>query len=145
MILNKTCTPLGLTLVMPKKNLTKNLTIYTKTYYNVFMEERLIIWDEVKNAENKRKHKIGFEVAQYVFADSLRIWRIDRSENNSSTETRWQTIGKVGEIFFVVYTEQEEGDIFITRIISAREAEKHERRSYNGYYTINGKGWTKDT
>jgi len=109
------------------------------------MEERRIIWDETKNAENKQKHKIGFEVAQYVFSDPLRIWRPDRSEHNTSGEERWQTIGKVGKTFFVVYAEQEEGDVNITRLISAREAEKHERRSYNGYYQIDGKGWTKDT
>jgi uncharacterized DUF497 family protein len=109
------------------------------------MEDRRIIWDEAKNAENKQKHKIGFEVAQYVFSDLLRIWRLDRSEHNTSGEERWQTIGKVGKTFFVVYAEQEEGDINITRLISAREAEKHERRSYNGYYQIDGKGWTKDT
>ena len=109
------------------------------------MDERHIIWDEDKNADNKRKHKISFEVAQYVFSDPLRIWRLDRSENNSSAETRWQTIGKVGKTFFVVYTEQKEGETNTTRIISAREAEKHERRSYNGYYNIDGKGWTKDT
>jgi len=109
------------------------------------MDERRIIWDEAKNAENKLKHKIGFEVAQYVFSDPLRIWRSDRSKKNTSGEDRWQTIGKVGNIFFVVYTEQEEGTANITRIISARKAEKHERRTYNGYYTIDGKGWTKDT
>ena len=109
------------------------------------MEERWIIWDEAKNLENKLRHKIGFEVAQYVFSDPLRIWRLDKSKSNTSGEDRWQTIGKVGKTFFVVYTEQEEGDINITRIISARKAEKHERRSYNGYYQIEDKGWTKDT
>ena len=109
------------------------------------MEERIIVWDEAKNAENKQKHKIGFEVAQYVFADPLRIWRFDRSENNASGEERWQTIGRVGKTFFVVYAEQEEGDVNVTRILSAREAEKHERRSYNGYYQIDNKGWTKNT
>jgi len=104
-----------------------------------------IIWDEAKNADNKMKHKIGFEVAQYVFSDPLRVWRFDRSDGNTSGETRWQTIGKVGKIFFVVYAEQEEGISTTVRLISAREAEKHERRSYNGYYNIDGKGWTKDT
>jgi uncharacterized DUF497 family protein len=79
-----------------------------------------------------------------VFLDPLRVWRLDRSEGNTTGETRWQTIGKVGKTLFVVYTEQEEGAVNITRIISAREAEKHERRSYNGYYTIDNKGWTKD-
>jgi uncharacterized DUF497 family protein len=109
------------------------------------VEERNIVWDEAKNAENRQKHKIGFEVAQYVFSDPLRIWRFDRSENNTSGEERWQTIGRVGKTFFVVYTEQEEGDIIVTRIISAREAEKQERRSYNGYYQIDNKDWTKNT
>jgi len=109
------------------------------------MEERLIIWDEAKNEKNKQKHKISFEVAQYVFADPLRIWRFDRSESNRSGEERWQTIGEVGEIFFVVYSEQEEDSRVITRMITAREAEKSEKRSYNGYYQIDDYGWTKDT
>jgi len=114
-------------------------------YYIIKVEERIIVWDEAKNAENKQKHKIGFEVAQYVFADPLRIWRFDRSENNTSGEERWQTIGRVGKTFFVVYTEQEEGNANVTRILSARKAEKHERRSYNGYCQIDDKGWTKNT
>ncbi|MDR0496648.1 MAG: BrnT family toxin [Treponema sp.] len=110
------------------------------------MDERRIVWDEAKNMDNKKNHKIGFEVAQYVFSDSFRIWRHDRSDSNTSGEDRWQTIGKVGRyFFFVIYTEREEKTINITRIISAREAEKHERRSYNGYYTIDNKGWSKDS
>ena len=104
-----------------------------------------ITWDEAKNAENIQKHKISFDVAQYVFSDPMRIWRLDRSENNTSGEERWQTIGKVGKTFFVVYTEQEEETEKITRIVTARKAEKHERRSYNGYYAIDNKGWSKDS
>jgi len=110
-------------------------------HYIVNMEERRIIWDESKNVENKKKHKIGFEDAQYVFADIDRIERIDQSENNTSGEIRWQTIGKVGELLFVVYTERGEE----MRLITAREAKKHERRSYNGYYQIDGSGWSKAT
>jgi uncharacterized DUF497 family protein len=109
------------------------------------MANRRVVWDEAKNAENKQKHKISFEDAQYVFADPLRIWRLDRSENNTSGEERWQTIGKIGKNLFVVYTEQEKGNVNETRLITAREAEKHERRSYSGYYRIDNKGWTKDS
>ncbi|GHT86860.1 hypothetical protein FACS1894137_13050 [Spirochaetia bacterium] len=48
-----------------------------------------IEWDEVKNEQNKRDHEgLGFELAQYVFADP-------------------------------------------------------ERRSYHGYYNIDGEGWAK--
>ena len=51
--------------------------------YTINMEERRIAWDENKNTENKLKHKIGFEDAQYVFADLDRIERVDRSERNT--------------------------------------------------------------
>ena len=97
-------------------------------------------WSEEKNEENKLRHKgLGFEIAQLVFADPERLERIDRSENNVSEEERIQTLGKVGEIMFVVYTTRGTNK----RIISARFAEKHEKRRYNGYYHIDGKGWSK--
>ena len=101
-----------------------------------------IEWDEDKNEKNKREHNgLGFEDAQYVFTDPERLERFDRSEENTSGEERWQTLGKVGAVLFVVYTERGENK----RIISARIAEKHERRSYNGYYEIDGRGWSKAT
>ncbi|MDR1785282.1 MAG: BrnT family toxin [Spirochaetaceae bacterium] len=101
-----------------------------------------IEWDAVKNETNKREHNgLGFEVAQYVFSDPQRLERLDRSEHNASGEERWQTLGKVGPVFFVVYTERRANK----RIISARAADKAERRSYYGYYQIDGKGWTKAT
>ncbi|MCL2793538.1 MAG: BrnT family toxin [Spirochaetaceae bacterium] len=98
-------------------------------------------WDESKNARNKQEHNLSFEAAQYVFTDPLRIERIDQSENNTSKEERWQTIGMVDKVLFVVYTEREENK----RIIMARIANKAERKSYNGYYQVNGKGWAKAT
>ena len=105
------------------------------------MEERRIVWDEDKNADNKRKHGIGFETARFVFADSNRLERIDRSEGNISGEERWQSLGMAEGIVFVVYTERETENE--TRLITARLAEKAERRSYNGYYRIDNKGWSK--
>jgi uncharacterized DUF497 family protein len=99
-----------------------------------------IEWDEAKNEINRREHNgLSFEVAQYVFSDPERIERLDRSENNASGEVRWQTIGRVGPVFFVVYTERGENK----RIITARAADKAERRSYHGYYQIDGEGWRK--
>jgi uncharacterized DUF497 family protein len=101
-----------------------------------------IEWDDDKNEINKLNHDgLGFEDAQYVFADPKRLERLDHSEKNTSSEERWQTLGMVGKVLFVVYTERGENK----RIISARVAEKHERRSYNGYYQIDGKGWAKAT
>jgi len=100
-----------------------------------------IEWDEAKNILNIQDHKLSFEVAQYVFADTERLERFDRSESNTSQEERWQTIGKVGAVFFVVYTERGNDK----RIITARKANKEERRIYNGYNKINGSGWSKAT
>ena len=107
------------------------------------MEERRIVWTAEKNADNKLKHGISFETAQYVFADPNRLERIDRSESNVSGEERWQTIGKAEGIVFVVYTEREVDGLEETRLITARLAHKAERRSYNEYYRIENKGWAK--
>jgi uncharacterized DUF497 family protein len=58
-------------------------------------------WDEAKNEINKLEHNgLNFEVAQYVFLDPERIERLDRSEHNASGEDRYQTLGKVGPVFF---------------------------------------------
>ena len=98
-----------------------------------------IEWDKRKAEVNLKEHKVSFETAQYVFADPERLERFDRSENNTSAEDRFQTLGMVNKVLFVVYTEREENK----HIISARLADKTERRSYNGYYQIDGKGWGK--
>jgi uncharacterized DUF497 family protein len=104
------------------------------------MRQTGVEWDDDKNEINKQQHNgLGFELAQFVFADPERIERIDRSAGNTSGEERWQTIGKVDKVFFVVYTERAENK----RIISARVATKKERRSYNGYYEIDGNDWSK--
>jgi len=101
-----------------------------------------IEWDEEKNEINKRDHEgLGFEDAQYVFTDPERLERLDQSEGNSAGEERWQTLGMVEKVIFVVYTERGENK----RIITARLAGKTERRSYNGYYHIDGMGWSKAT
>ena len=97
-------------------------------------------WDDEKNEVNKLEHEgLGFELAQLVFADLNRLERIDRSQSNTSGEERWQTLGMAGKVLFVVFTERGERK----RIISARLANKAERRSYYGNYQIDGKGWSK--
>jgi uncharacterized DUF497 family protein len=107
------------------------------------MDERRIVWDEDKNAENKLKHGIGVETAQFVFADPDRLWQLDRSEGNTSGEERWQSLGKAEGVVFVVYTESEAEGVNEIRLITARLAKKEERRSYHGYYRIDNKGWSK--
>jgi uncharacterized DUF497 family protein len=59
-----------------------------------------IDWDSSKADDNLKKHKISFETAQYVFFDPERLERYDRSESNTSGESRWQTIGRVDGTLF---------------------------------------------
>jgi len=110
-------------------------------YDNISMKLSGINWTEDKNTLNKKDHGLSFEAAQYVFTDPERLERFDRSENNTSTEERWQTLGMVDKVLFVVYTERGTDK----HIITARLADKTERRSYHGYYEIDGKGWSKAT
>jgi len=127
-------------LAIPDKSYnTRHLDRQYKLYDNVYMPLDGITWDERKARSNLEKHGVSFETAQYVFSDPERLWRLDRSEYNASVEERWQTIGKVGKVLFVAYVEFGKR----THIISARLADKSERRSYNGYYHTDGKGWTK--
>ena len=107
------------------------------------MKDRRIVFDPEKATENLKKHRVSFEIAALVFLDPLRLERLDDSVSNKSKEERWQTLGRVGKLFFVVYTEvtDEEGEA--TRLISARIATRAEQRSYNGHDDDNFKGWTK--
>jgi uncharacterized DUF497 family protein len=98
-----------------------------------------IEWDSEKARLNLLKHHVSFETAQYVFSDPQRLERGDRSESNTAGEERWQTLGTVDETLFVVYSETGTAK----RLITARLATKAERRTYNGYYQIDGEGWAK--
>lgn len=88
------------------------------------------IWDENKNLKNIARHGINFKTAAHVFNDSLRIEVID--ENHSENEPRFDTIGLVEQVLFVVYCDQDIYDISSEiRFISARPATKKEIQLYN--------------
>ena len=87
-------------------------------------------WDEAKNLINQRKHGLSFEEAVQVFRDPLQVSLQDRIENG---EERWQTFGLVGGVLLVMvaHTVQEEDQAeTVVRIISARRADRKERRFY---------------
>lgn len=81
-------------------------------------------WDEDKNQTNKRKHGISFETAMHVFNDPYRIEIYDFE--HSISEDRYNTIGIVENVLFVVYTERNDN----IRLISARHATAEERSIY---------------
>ncbi len=83
------------------------------------------VWDSRKNEANIRKHGIPFEVAVLVFNDEKIIERFDKS-HSSAGEERWNAIGMVEKVLFVVFTEVND----CVRIISARKATREEIYEY---------------
>jgi len=85
----------------------------------------LVEYDPAKAASNRKKHGVSLADAAGVLLAPMAITIEDTS---SLDEQRLVTIGlgSAGEILVVVYTEREER----YRIISARRATSHERRTY---------------
>jgi len=82
-------------------------------------------WDEKKNLENIRKHGFDFKRARKIFKGRLVTFQDTRREYD---EIRYISIGKMESIVIitVVHTKRDKK----TRIISARRANKKERRMY---------------
>lgn len=91
-------------------------------------------WDPAKEAQNIKKHKVDFGTALRTFADPFVVVEQDRIENG---ELRWQALGLVdGYLMLLVAYAYDDGDgdgesAGIVRIISARRADRKERRRYD--------------
>lgn len=83
-------------------------------------------WDEVKAAQNLRKHGVSFDAAASVFLDSLAYTFTD--PDHSVGEMRMVTFGysQAGRLLAVVHTDRGRA----IRIIGARTATRHERKIY---------------
>jgi len=82
-------------------------------------------WDEEKNAVNIHNHKIDFADVPPIFN---RPMLVELDEREDYGEDRWIGIGILRNIVaVVVFTEPRQDTI---RIISARKANKHERKRY---------------
>ncbi|MBQ3295951.1 MAG: BrnT family toxin [Erysipelotrichaceae bacterium] len=88
----------------------------------------LFEWDDRKNRRNLRVHGIDFETAVRIFNDPDRIEFYDR--DHSADEDRFITIGRIettDNLICMVYTERKQ----MIRVISARFADKRERKIYH--------------
>jgi hypothetical protein len=89
-------------------------------------------WDPDKAETNRKKHKVSFEQARDVFKDATALDELDDRENYG--EDRFNRTGSVeGRLLVVTYTldaDEATGDEII-RIISARPAERRERKRYH--------------
>ena len=83
-------------------------------------------WDKTKAARNLVKHGVDFSEAASIFGDALS--RTFADPDHSDDEERSITIGvsNRGRILIVAHTDREAR----TRIISAREATRRERKTY---------------
>jgi hypothetical protein len=96
--------------------------------YNVHMIK--FEWNPGKASANMKKHGISFEEAKSVFYDDLAIQFFD--DDSSESEERFILLGVSNEsnVLIVCHCERQDGEII--RIISARQATKHERKFYEG-------------
>ncbi len=87
-------------------------------------------WDATKNLENIRNHKIDFTDVLEMFEGSMLIELDDRIDYG---EDRWIGIGflRTG-VAVVVWTERQDD---VIRIISARRANRYERKRFEQYLT----------
>ncbi len=91
-------------------------------------------WDAEKARRNIVKHGVSFEVAKSVFSDPFLILVEDREVDG---ELRYHALGHTpaGQLLVCVFVERFEGRRHMVRIISSREADKHEQRTYSYQFT----------
>jgi uncharacterized DUF497 family protein len=87
-----------------------------------------IIWDEHKNQENIKKHKVSFEEAKTVFYDPN--GKLINDPDHSDSEDRFIILGlsKLLRLLVVCHCYRENDETI--RIISARKAVKKETKYY---------------
>ena len=84
------------------------------------------LWDPRKAGSNERKHGVGFQEATTVFDDSLSVTIPDPA--HSVDEQRFLVLGLSIRRRLLVVAHSELGESI--RIISARRANRRERRIY---------------
>lgn len=83
-------------------------------------------YDPSKARANEQSHNVTFEEASTVFGDTLSLTIYD--EEHSEDEDRWVIIGMSIQQRLLVVVHTDRGDTI--RIISARRATAHERKTY---------------
>ena len=88
--------------------------------------ETVVQWDGNKAASNLRKHGVDFADAASVLEDEAALTMPDEHPD----EERWLTLGMdvLGRLLVVAYTWRNDEP----RLISARKANRTERRQYEG-------------
>ena len=92
------------------------------------MDDLRFVWDSRKATANAKKHGVTFEEAETVFIDDSALLLSD--PNHSEDEDRFILLGASAHLRLLVvcrcYRESES----TIRLISARKADRNERRQY---------------
>lgn len=94
------------------------------------MTELRFEWDEAKDRANQSKHGVSFAEAKTVFADDL--GRLIPDPDHSEDEERFILIGMSKSFRLLIVCHCERGPDLV-RIISARKADRQERKQYEGF------------
>jgi uncharacterized DUF497 family protein len=86
-------------------------------------------WDERKAMANRRKHGVTFEEARSVFLDEAALQIPD--PDHSAEEDRFIMLGISARLRVLVVCHCYRQDDEVIRIISARKADRGERRQYD--------------
>ena len=93
-------------------------------FFDVDLRKASFEWDEDKDQINFMKHGIHFKTAVKVFLDPNKLIREDEEHPE---ELRFDILGKVGRILFVVCALRDQN---VIRMISARLATAPEKARY---------------
>ena len=85
------------------------------------------VWDDAKDAANRRKHGIGFREASTIFDGPV----LSQEDDGDPFEPRERSYGLIGGtvVVCVIHTDRNGA----TRIISARKATSHERKLFDAH------------
>lgn len=95
------------------------------------MNELTFSWDDRKEHENQRKHKVSFQEASTVFTDENA--RLKHDPEHSRDEDRFVLLGFSAKLRLLVVVHAYRQDDQEIRIISARKAVPKERKQYGDY------------
>jgi len=95
------------------------------------MSDSTFEWNKRKASENKRKHGVSFEEARTAFLDENA--RLIPDPEHSNDEDRFVLLGLSIRLrlLLICHCYREQGDVI--RIISARKADRSERKQYAEY------------
>ena len=94
------------------------------------MDDLIFEWDEKKSASNLKKYGVSFDEAATVFSDELARLIPDP---DSEGEERFILMGVSSQLRMLTVCHCERSSN-VVRIISARKADKSERKQYEGYH-----------